>query len=46
MALRELAAQGTVELDDERRAAMAANLMLVLTSDRSAQPVIDAGSGS
>jgi hypothetical protein len=43
MALRELAEQGTVRLDDERRAAMATNLMLVLTSDRGAQPVIDAG---
>ncbi len=43
MALRELGEQGTVRLDDERKAAMAANLMLVLTSDRGATPVIDAG---
>ena len=43
MALRELGQQGTVVLDDQRKAAMAANLMLVLTSDRGATPVIDAG---
>ena len=43
MALRELGEQGTVLLDDQRKAAMAANLMLVLTSDRGATPVIDAG---
>jgi len=44
MALRELGEQGSVVLDEERKAAMAANLMLVLTSDRGATPVIDAGS--
>lgn len=44
MALRKLGEHGTVELDEQRKAAMAANLMLVLTSDRGATPVIDAGS--
>jgi regulator of protease activity HflC (stomatin/prohibitin superfamily) len=43
MALRELGEQGSVRLDEQRKAAMAANLMLVLTSDRGATPVIDAG---
>lgn len=43
MALRELGEQGTVALDEQRKAAMAANLMLVLTSDRGATPIIDAG---
>ena len=43
MALRELGEQGSVRLDEERKAAMAANLMLVLTSDRGAQPIIDTG---
>jgi regulator of protease activity HflC (stomatin/prohibitin superfamily) len=43
MALRELGEQGSVQLDEERKAAMAANLMLVLTGDRGATPIIDAG---
>ena len=43
MALRQLGEQGSVTLDDERKAAMAANLMLVLTGDRGATPIIDAG---
>jgi regulator of protease activity HflC (stomatin/prohibitin superfamily) len=43
MALRDLGQQGSVELDEQRKAAMAANLMLVLASDRGASPVIDAG---
>lgn len=43
MALRELGEQGTVTLTEERKAAMAANLLVVLSSDRGASPVIDAG---
>ena len=43
MALRELGEQGTVQLEQQRKAAMAASLMLVLTSDRGATPVIDTG---
>ena len=35
-------AKGIVELDDERRAAMVSNLLVVLCSDRHAQPVVNA----
>jgi regulator of protease activity HflC (stomatin/prohibitin superfamily) len=43
MALQGLGEHGTVALDEERKAAMAANLMVVLVSDRGATPIIDAG---
>ena len=43
MALRELSEQRIIELDDERKAAMVSNLLVVLCSDRAAQPVINAG---
>jgi regulator of protease activity HflC (stomatin/prohibitin superfamily) len=43
MALRNLSEKNVVELDDERRAAMVSNLMVVLCSDRDAQPVVNAG---
>lgn len=43
MALRELGDHGAVTLTEERKAAMAANLLVVLSSDRGAAPVIDAG---
>jgi hypothetical protein len=39
MALKSLSEKNVVELDDERRAAMVSNLMVVLCSDRDAQPV-------
>ena len=42
-ALEQLAAEHIVELDEERKAAMVSNLMVVLTSDRGTQPVINAG---
>lgn len=42
-ALAKLSADGIVELDDERRAAMVSNLMVVLCGDREAQPVVNAG---
>ena len=42
-ALEQLAAEHIVELDEERKAAMVSNLMVVLTGDRSAQPVVNAG---
>jgi regulator of protease activity HflC (stomatin/prohibitin superfamily) len=42
-ALEQLATEHIVELDEERKAAMVSNLMVVLTSDRSAQPVVNAG---
>jgi regulator of protease activity HflC (stomatin/prohibitin superfamily) len=43
MALRQLSEKNVVELDDERRAAMVSNLMVVLCSDRDAQPVVNTG---
>ncbi|MGQ0800795.1 MAG: SPFH domain-containing protein [Pseudomarimonas sp.] len=44
MALDQLKTKGVVELDNERRAAMVSNLLVVLCSDRAAQPVVNAGS--
>ena len=44
MALAELSAKKIIVLDDERKAAMVTNLMVVLCSDKSASPVINAGS--
>ncbi len=44
MALDQLKSKGVVELDNERRAAMVSNLLVVLCSDRAAQPVLNAGS--
>ncbi len=44
MALEHLAKDKIVELDDERRAAMVSNLLVVLCSDRHAQPVVNTGS--
>lgn len=42
-ALELLAAKGIVSLDDERRAAMVSNLLVVLCSDRAATPVVNTG---
>jgi regulator of protease activity HflC (stomatin/prohibitin superfamily) len=44
MALRELADQHIVELDEERKAQMVSNLLVVLTSERGTQPIVNAGS--
>ncbi len=44
MALTELKKTGVVELDDERRASMVSNLLVVLCSDRATQPVVNTGS--
>lgn len=44
MALEHLAKDNIVNLDDERRAAMVSNLLVVLCGDRQTQPVINAGS--
>ncbi len=44
MALTQLSEKNVVELDDERRAAMVSNLMVVLCSERDTQPVVNAGS--
>ena len=43
MALRKLADEDVVELDDDKKAAMVSNLMVVLCSDESAQPVVNTG---
>lgn len=43
-ALQMLSEKNVVELDDERRAAMVSNLMVVLCSERDTQPVVNAGS--
>lgn len=44
LALEELEKKGVVDLDPERRAHMVSNLLVVLCSDRAANPVINAGS--
>jgi hypothetical protein len=44
MALDKLREQGVVELDEERKAAMVSNLLVVLCGDRATQPVVNAGS--
>ncbi len=44
MALDKLSEKGIIELDDERRAAMVSNLLVVLCSDRHTQPVVNTGS--
>ena len=44
MALHQLSAKDVVHLDDERRAAMVSNLMVVLCGERDTQPVVNAGS--
>ncbi len=43
MALDALSARQIVTLDDERKAAMVSNLLVVLCSDRAAQPVVNTG---
>lgn len=44
MALQMLASEHIVELDEERKAAMISNLLVVLTGEQSAQPIVNAGS--
>jgi len=44
MALAQLSERGVVDLDDERKAAMVSNLMVVLCGERETQPVVNAGS--
>jgi len=44
MALDKLKANGVVDLDNERRAQMVSNLLVVLCSDRATQPVVNTGS--
>ena len=42
-ALIDLGERGVVELDEDRKAAMVSNLLVVLCADRDAQPVVNAG---
>lgn len=44
MALDQLQRDGVVELDEDRRATMVSNLLVVLCGDKHAQPVINTGS--
>ena len=43
MALNELSKKEIVDLDEERKAAMVSNLMVVLCSDKDASPIVNAG---
>jgi len=43
MALERLSRNKVVELDEDRKAAMVSNLLVVLCGERAAQPVINAG---
>jgi regulator of protease activity HflC (stomatin/prohibitin superfamily) len=43
MALKELAEKSVVQLDDERRAAMVSNLMVVLCGESEVHPVVNTG---
>lgn len=44
MALKRLAEEKIIEFDEERKAQMVSNLLVVLCGDRGAQPVVNAGS--
>ncbi|GEM68821.1 hypothetical protein SMI01S_24270 [Sphingobacterium mizutaii NBRC 14946 = DSM 11724] len=43
MALQKLSDKNIVELDDERKAAMVSNLMVVLCGEKAAQPIVNTG---
>ncbi len=43
MALKKLSQENIVELDDERKAAMVSNLMVVLCGEKAAQPIVNTG---
>lgn len=43
MALDQLSQKGIIDLDDEKKAAMISNLMVVLCSDKAANPIVNAG---
>jgi len=44
MALAQLAEKGIVQLDEERKAAMVSNLLVVLCGERGTQPIVNTGS--
>jgi hypothetical protein len=43
MALQMLSTNRIVELDEERKAAMVSNLLVVLCGERNTQPIVNAG---
>ncbi len=43
MALEQLAAKGVVQLDEERKASMVSNLLVVLCGERGTQPIVNTG---
>ena len=43
MALDRLAAEKVVDLDEDKKAAMVSNLLVVLCADEQAQPVVNTG---
>jgi len=43
MALAELQKNGVVQLDEERKAQMVSNLLVVLCGERATQPIVNAG---
>jgi hypothetical protein len=43
MALKEMTEKNVVQLDDERKAAMVSNLMVVLCSESGVHPVVNTG---
>ena len=43
LALDKLSTDGVVELDEDKKAAMVSNMLVVLCSDENAQPVVNAG---
>jgi hypothetical protein len=44
MALEDLSKKDIVTLDEERKAQMVSNLMVVLTSDKDVMPIVNTGS--
>ena len=44
MALDHLKEEGVAEFDEEKRAAMISNLMVVLCGEKEAHPIVNAGS--
>ena len=44
LALEQLSSKGIVDLDEERKAAMVSNLLVVLCGDQNTQPIVNAGS--
>jgi hypothetical protein len=43
MALEKLSSNDIVQLDDERKAAMVSNLLVVLCGNKDAQPIVNTG---